>query len=44
MMYMIQKVAFGYLGDCEICDLVSVTCGVLKSHPANVHVDYGIQM
>ena len=36
-MYMIQNVAFGYYGDCKICDLVSVTSGVLKSHLADVH-------
>ena len=36
-MYMIQNIAFGYWGDCEICDLFSVTRGVLKSQLADAH-------
>ena len=39
----IQNVAFGYWGDCEIYDLVSVTSGVLKSHLPGVHVHNSIQ-
>ena len=37
MMYMIQNVAFGYWGNCEICDHFSVTRGVLKIHLADAH-------
>ena len=39
----IQNVAFGYWGDCQICDLDSVKSVVLKTHPADLHVYNYIQ-